>query len=81
MRSSSRSLTALQVNLTSGEQARVWAKGTKNLEAYLKLMQVREISSKGNRAGNARARQLIEETIALDPTTQSLHVHGFDPHE
>ena len=29
-------LTALQVNLTSGEQARVWAKGTKNLEAYLK---------------------------------------------
>ncbi|HLN91439.1 MAG TPA: adenylate/guanylate cyclase domain-containing protein [Patescibacteria group bacterium] len=59
-------LTALQVNLTSGEQARVWAKGTKNLEAYLNLMQVREILQ-GNVAGNARARQLIEETIALDP--------------
>ncbi|MDD5762541.1 MAG: hypothetical protein PHP88_08560, partial [bacterium] len=26
-------LTALQVNLTAGEQARVWAKGTKNLKA------------------------------------------------
>src|SRR5512135_3562401 len=48
-------LTALQVNLTSGEQARVWAKGTKNLEAYLNLMQVREILQ-GNVAGNARAR-------------------------
>ena len=62
-------LTALQVNLTSGEQARVWAKGTKNLEAYLDLMQVREIllQGGGNVAGNARARQLIEETIALDP--------------
>jgi adenylate cyclase len=60
-------LTALQVNLTSGEQARVWAKGTKNLEAYLNLMQVREILLQGNVAGNARARQLIEETIALDP--------------
>ena len=60
-------LTALQVNLTSGEQARVWAKGTKNLEAYLKLMQARESILLGNEAGTARARQLIEETIALDP--------------
>jgi adenylate cyclase len=60
-------LTALQVNLTSGEQARVWAKGTKNLEAYLKLMQARESLNVGSEAGTARARQLIEETIALDP--------------
>ena len=60
-------LTALQVNLTHGEEARVWAKGTKNLETYLNLMQVREIILQGNVAGNARARQLIEETIALDP--------------
>ena len=60
-------LTALQVNLTSGEQTRVWAKGTKNLEAYLRLMQARESMYLGNEAGTARARQLIEETIALDP--------------
>ena len=60
-------LTALQVNLTSGEDGRVWAKGTKNLEAYLKLMQARENFLKGDEAGTARARQLIEETIALDP--------------
>ena len=60
-------LTALQVNLTSGEQTRVWAKGTKNLEAYLMLMQARESILKGDEAGTARARQLIEETITLDP--------------
>ena len=60
-------LSALQVQLTSGEQARVWAKGTKNLDAYLRLMQARESILQGNVAGTARARQLIEETIALDP--------------
>jgi adenylate cyclase len=60
-------LTALQVNLTSGEQARVWAKGTKNLEAYMRIMQARESQLVGNEAGIARGRQLIEETIALDP--------------
>ena len=60
-------LTALQVNLTSGEQARVWAKGTKNLGAYLKLMQARESLYMGDEAGTARARQLIAETIAMDP--------------
>lgn len=35
-------LTATRVTLTQGEEARVFAKGTGNLEAYLKLMQARE---------------------------------------
>jgi adenylate cyclase len=60
-------LTALQVNLTSGEQARVWAKDTKNLEAYLKVMQTRESMLLGNPVANAQARQFAEEAIALDP--------------
>ena len=60
-------LTALQVTLTTGEQARVWAKGTKNLEAYLKVLQSRESVLLGNAAANARARQLAEEAIVLDP--------------
>jgi adenylate cyclase len=59
--------SALQVNLTSGEQARVWAEGTKNLEAYLKLLQSREYRYKGNRASFALAQRLAEEAIALDP--------------
>ena len=45
----------------------MWAKGTTNLEAYLKLMQARESLLKGDAAGNVRARQLVEEAIALDP--------------
>ena len=60
-------ITALQVNLATGEQARVWAKGTTNLEAYLKLMQAREGYIRGDAAGNVRARQLVEEAMALDP--------------
>jgi len=59
--------SALQVNLTSGEQARVWAEGTKSLEAYLKLMQSLEYRNKGNRASDALAQRLAEEAIALDP--------------
>ncbi len=60
-------LTALQVKLTTGEQTRAWAKGTKNLEAYLKLMQVRENVYQMNAESITRARRLVEETIALDP--------------
>ena len=59
--------SAMSVNLTVGEQARAWAKGTKNLEAYMKLMQGREYYFKQNRESNSLARRLAEETIALDP--------------
>ena len=59
--------SAMSVNLTSGEQARAWAEGTKSLEAYLKLMQAREYLRNQNRESIALARRLAEETIALDP--------------
>ncbi|MHA2207259.1 MAG: adenylate/guanylate cyclase domain-containing protein, partial [Candidatus Thorarchaeota archaeon] len=32
-------LTSLQVKLVEGEQARVWARGTNNLDAYIKFLQ------------------------------------------
>ena len=60
-------LTALQVELTHGEQARVWSRGTNNLKAYLKLLQAWEKWLQMNKESNALARQLAEETIALDP--------------
>jgi adenylate cyclase len=66
--------SALQVNLTSGEQARVWAEGTKNLEAYLKLMQGREYLFKQNRESLALARRMAEEAIALDPKYAEAYV-------
>ena len=67
-------ISALQVNLTVGEQARITAKGTKNLEAYLKLMQASEAASRFTKEGNALARKLAEEVIALDPNYASAYL-------
>jgi adenylate cyclase len=60
-------ITAMQVKLTEGEQAQTFGKGTKNLEAYLKYLQARELNGRQNPESNALARQLAEEAIALDP--------------
>jgi adenylate cyclase len=60
-------LTAMRVALAEGEAVRVGAKGTKNLEAYLKVMQATQLRSAFNKESMARSRQLAEEAIALDP--------------
>jgi adenylate cyclase len=60
-------ITAMQVKLTEGEQARAYARGTDNLEAYLKCLQANELALKHNIESNALAKQLAEEAIALDP--------------
>jgi adenylate cyclase len=60
-------IAALQVKLTEGEQARVFSTGTKNLDAYLKVIEARWLSYETTLEGNIRARQLAEEAISLDP--------------
>ncbi len=60
-------LTELQVKLTVGEQARLYGRGTDNLEAYIKVLQGREFYWRLEREGNIVARKLFEEAIALDP--------------
>jgi adenylate cyclase len=61
-------LTAVQVKLTVGELARLSEKGTKNLDAYLKVLEGRDIKTGTmNRERVERAMQLFEEAIALDP--------------
>jgi adenylate cyclase len=60
-------LTAMQVKLTEGEEARLIAKGTENLEAYLRVLQGREYSYRLNKEDNARTRKICKEAIALDP--------------
>ncbi|MGB5185514.1 MAG: tetratricopeptide repeat protein, partial [Acidimicrobiia bacterium] len=60
-------ITAMQVKLTVGEQARSAARGTNNLEAYLKYLQANEYIQQGNIESYALARQLAEDAIALDP--------------
>ena len=60
-------LTALQVALTKGEQAQLSPKGTKNLDAYLKVLQAIQFNQQFNKEGLAIARRCAEEAIALDP--------------
>ena len=67
-------LTAMELSLTQGEQARVHAKGTDNLEAYLKDLQARERIREISKESVAVARKLLEEAIALDPDYPSAYL-------
>jgi adenylate cyclase len=60
-------ITAMQVKLTAGEQVRGAAKGTNNLEAYLKCLQASEYIHRVNIESVVLGKQLAEEAIALDP--------------
>ena len=68
-------MTAMRVQLTEGDYARAFAKGTKNLEAYLKAMQSYQQRQVLTKEGQARARQLAEEAIALDPGYAMAYCH------
>ena len=61
-----RVVKSLQLNLTEGEQAFVYAKGTNNLEAYLKLLQATEYGRRQNPNDNEKAKRIIGEAIELD---------------
>jgi adenylate cyclase len=60
-------ITALEVKLTEGEQALVAGSGTDNLDAYLKILQARDLKRHQTIENNHKARQLAEEAIKLDP--------------
>ena len=60
-------ISALQVQLTEGEQTRLSAKGTDNLEAYLKYLEGHEYLYRFNRDANLLARKKAEEALSLDP--------------
>jgi TolB-like protein/Tfp pilus assembly protein PilF len=68
-------ITALQVELTEGELARLAAKGTENLQAYLKLMQGREPFYTLTKEGNVQARSLFEEAVELDPEYAAAYLY------
>ena len=57
----------MQVKLTEGDRALTAAKGTENLEAYLKYLQANEYINQSNRESLTLAGKLAEEAIALDP--------------
>ena len=60
-------ITSLQVKLTEGEQAYVYAKGTDNLEAYLKAIKAYFLYLNGTKDGLLKALDLAQEAIDLDP--------------
>ena len=61
-------LEEIQVKLTDGEQARLYSKGTQNIEAYLKMSQARSYFYRMDRGNNTLAHRICEEVIAMDPT-------------
>jgi tetratricopeptide (TPR) repeat protein len=59
-------MAALRVKLTAGENFHQWERGTNNLEAYLKLLQARQVLNY-TKEGVIGSQQLIKEAIAIDP--------------
>ena len=58
---------ALQIKLTEGEQARVLHRDTENLEAWALATQAWDLISRFTREDNARAGELAEQAVKLDP--------------
>lgn len=59
-------LTALQVKLTEGEQARLWGT-TDNLEAWGNVIRGSTLFEQFTKQSNARAQQFFERAAKLDP--------------
>ena len=59
--------SVLNVKLSDGEIALFLGKGTKNLEAYLKMIQTRSLIIRVNKENNAQAKKMVEEVIRVDP--------------
>jgi adenylate cyclase len=59
-------VVALQVELTEGEQFRVWRRSATNVEAWRLTGQAADQVRRFTREGNARARALAAQAVALD---------------
>jgi adenylate cyclase len=60
-------ITALQVKLTEGEQARIWSRGTQNTKAYEKALESLEHFRRFNPDNVILCRKKAQEALALDP--------------
>ena len=58
--------SALQVELTEGEQARLWASGTQNFEAWEIVIQIPELIYSHRKEHILMGRRLSEEALLLD---------------
>jgi adenylate cyclase len=69
-----RIVTALEVKLTEGEQARLRLKGQPSLEAFMKGLKALAHFRRQNREDNILARQEIEEGVPLAPDYHAFYV-------
>jgi len=60
-------VTALQVKLTEGEQARLFAKQTKNLDVYLKYARTMSLANAGTKETLMRYGQIAKEINDMEP--------------
>ena len=58
---------ALEVELTRGEQARIWHRGTKNIEAWGYVVRATHLFTHFTEGDNARAKELFERALEIDP--------------
>ena len=61
-------LESLHIKITGDDVTRGCSRGTKNVEAYLKVLQALDSIYRQNIEGNAMCRKLSEEAVAIDPT-------------
>ena len=59
-------ISAMEVNLTAGEQARLWEGATSDIQAYDKCMHGTECFFRINEKDNKQAQQYYEEAINID---------------
>jgi adenylate cyclase len=57
----------LQVHLTSGEQARLWAGGTDSVIAWENALQADDLMARHIREENYEARTIVQNALSLDP--------------
>ena len=60
-------LSAMQFSITRGEYARVIAKGTKNLKAYLKTMQAQQFTNQYNKESFSLAKKVCRGSDRIGP--------------
>jgi adenylate cyclase len=67
-------ITELRVKLTEGETVRIQAKGTDNLQAYLKVLEAIGLRMQFNKEANAVSKRLLQEAVKLDPNYAMAHI-------
>jgi adenylate cyclase len=59
-------ISAMQVNLTAGEQARLWEGGTRNIQAFDKLVRGSDCLYRMNEKDNKQAQHFFKAAINID---------------